>query len=102
MGKIGEKSLKEILVCAHYIGVSGSSLKAFSVLHYLKAVKLCHNDKNFRLNQRNREIQKLGRERLLNQREKILSFFPLSKQAVKVNSQARTIRRRDLYFKLAF
>ena len=40
------------------IKVSGSSVKGFSEKHYLKAVKLYHNEKNRRLSQKKREIRK--------------------------------------------
>ena len=57
MRGIGEKHLKQIWHVLLIIKVSGSSLKAFSEQR-LKAVKLCHNDKNRQLNQEKREIRK--------------------------------------------
>ena len=56
LGKNVETNLEYLLS----IKLSRSLLKAFLVAHYLKAVKLCHNDKNRSLNQKR---EKLGKER---------------------------------------
>ena len=52
------KTSKANLAYLYSIKVSGSSVKGFSEKHYLKAVKLCYNEKNHRLNQKKREIRK--------------------------------------------
>ena len=84
------------IACLLSIKVSRSALKVFSEQHYLRPSKLSPNNKNEWSNQ---EIRKI---RLLNQREKTLSFFSFSKQALKVNSSVTTICWCDLYFECTF
>ena len=65
------KTSKANLAYLYSIKVSGSSVKGFSEKHYLKAVKLCYNEKI-------RKREKSGKERLLNQRENLFFSYSLS------------------------
>ena len=85
MEEIGEKRLAN-LACPLGIKVSGPLLKSIFRTTLFKRYQTminCNNDKKQPINS---EIEKLGKGRLLNRCKKILSFFPFSKQAVKVNS----------------
>ena len=63
------------------IKVSGSSLKAFSEQHYLKAVKLGHSDKNCQLNQKKREIRKRKAAKPTRKDFELLSLFERSSES---------------------
>ena len=89
------KTPEPYLACLLSIKVSGSSLKAFSEQHYLKAVKLTTMKKTADWI-RKREIKKIKATKPI---QKVLSPFKTSK---KVNSWGTMICWCDLYFKLAF
>ena len=93
---IGEKHLKQIrLVNLLSIKVSGSSLNAFSELLF---VKLCHNDKNYQLNQKKREIRKRKAKPV----QKDFEFLSLFKTSSKSKLLSDNDLWRDLYFHFVF
>ena len=70
-------SICYLVSCLLSIKVSGSLSKAFLEQHYLKAVKLWHNDENCRLKQKKKEIRKRKATKWTQENFELLSLFDL-------------------------